>query len=188
VSLYEHMPHPHIAHRNAHGPIRVVDQLDTSNAMARFNTKLAIIITKLVGSMWCAYVFGLFDLISLPDAIRAGTASIIAWIAQTFLQLVLLSVIMVGQNVQAEAADKRSEATYKDTEALLHGQEQVAIHLALQDTVLRAMVAKLDLDCELPPPAPAITTPSSGAAVPAPVSAPEPATNSGGGSAASPAV
>jgi hypothetical protein len=174
------MPHPHIAHRNAHGPIKVVDQLDTSSVMARFNTKLAIIITKLVGSMWCAYVFGLFDLISLPDAIKAGTASIIAWIAQTFLQLVLLSVIMVGQNVQADAADKRSEATYKDTEALLHGQEQVAIHLALQDTVLRAMVAKFNLECVLPPEPEIPPLPGARAAADAP--------NGGTGPAASPAV
>ena len=151
MSLYEHMPHPHIAHREAHGPIKVADQHDTSNAAARFNTKLALIITKLVGSMWCAYAFGLFDLISLPSAISNGVATIIAWIAQTFLQLVLLSVIMVGQNVQAEAADKRSVATYKDTEALLHGQEQVYAHLAVQDVVLRAMVAKFGLDCVLPP-------------------------------------
>jgi len=38
-------------------------------------------------------------------------------VAQTFLQLVLLSVIMVGQNVQAAAADKRAEATFHDASA-----------------------------------------------------------------------
>jgi hypothetical protein len=190
VSLYEHMPHPHIAHRSAHGPIKVVDQLDTSNPMARFNTKLAIIITKLVGSMWCAYAFGVFDLISLPDAINSGTAAIISWIAQTFLQLVLLSVIMVGQNVQAEAADKRSEATYKDTEALLHGQEQVAVHLALQDMVLRAMVAKFNLECQLPPVPDAHANAGAGAAAAAPTTAAATAlaANSDGGAAASPAL
>ncbi len=58
--------------------------------------------------MWCAYAFALFDLISLPDAIRAGTPAVVSWVAQTFLQLVLLSVIMVGQNVQGAAADKRA--------------------------------------------------------------------------------
>jgi hypothetical protein len=49
--------------------------------------------------MWCAYAFALFDLISLPAAIRGGAVAIVSWVAQTFLQLVLLSVIMVGQNV-----------------------------------------------------------------------------------------
>jgi hypothetical protein len=145
-SLYDHVLHPHIEHRKAHGPIKVADQHNTSNAVARFNTALALVITKVVGSMWCAYAFAALDLVSLPAAIRGGTASLIQWIAQTFLQLVLLSIIMVGQNVQADAADKRSEATYKDAEALLHGQEQVAAHLAAQDAVLREMAAKLGVE------------------------------------------
>ncbi len=148
TSLHVHVVHPHVEHRKAHGPIKVADQHPTGNAIARFNTGLAIAITKVVGSMWCAYAFALFDLISLPSAIHAGTAAIISWIAQTFLQLVLLSVIMVGQNVQAEAADKRSEATYKDTEALLHGQEQIAAHLAAQDQVLRDIAAKYGIEIE----------------------------------------
>jgi hypothetical protein len=147
-SLYIHVIHPHVEHRKAHGPIKVADQHRTDSPLSRFNTRLAILITKVVGSMWCAYVFALFDLISLPDAIRGGTATIISWIAQTFLQLVLLSVIMVGQNVQADAADKRSEATFKDAEALLHGQEQVAAHLAAQDLVLRAIAAKLAIEVQ----------------------------------------
>jgi len=104
-----------------------------------------LIITKAVGSMWCAYVFALFDLISLPAAIQAGTATIVSWVAQTFLQLVLLSVIMVGQNVQADAADRRSEATFRDTEALLHGQDQMALHLSAQDAVLRQVADKMGI-------------------------------------------
>jgi hypothetical protein len=45
----------------------------------------------------------------------------VAWIAQTFLQLVLLSVIMVGQQVQSLAADARSVQTEQNTAALLDG-------------------------------------------------------------------
>jgi hypothetical protein len=145
-SLYEYVTHPHIAHRNAHGPVKVADQHPTGGPAARFNTMLAIWVTKIVGSMWCAYAFALLDVISLPDAIRGGTSSLISWIAQTFLQLVLLSIIMVGQNVQADAADKRSEATFKDTEALLYGQEKVGEHLAAQDAVLRQIAAALKIE------------------------------------------
>src|ERR1700722_18120895 len=119
-SLYEHIPHPHVHARQAIGPVKVADQHNTSSPVARANTWLALWITKIVGSMWCAYVFGLMDLFSLPTAIRGGTGTLIAWIAQTFLQLVLLSIIMVGQNVQAEAADKRADATYHDVSMLLH--------------------------------------------------------------------
>ena len=65
-------------------------------------------------------------LISLPEAIKGGTAPLIAWIAQTFLQLVLLSVIMVGQKVSAAASDKQALQTYKDAEALLKIQDERA--------------------------------------------------------------
>ena len=83
------------------------------------NAKLAVLVTKLVGTMWCAYAFTCLALVSLPDAIHAGKAALVSWIAQTFLQLVLLSVIMVGQNVQSLAADARAESTFKDTETIL---------------------------------------------------------------------
>jgi uncharacterized membrane protein YjjP (DUF1212 family) len=85
----------------------------------RFNDWLAVSITNVVGTMWCAYAFAGLALVSLPAAIRGGTATLIAWIAQTFLQLVLLSIIMVGQKVAAEKSDRQLEQTYKDAEALL---------------------------------------------------------------------
>lgn len=134
--LYQHIPHPHIERRKKTGPVKVAAQLPTGNAVTRFNARLAIGITRAVGTMWCAYVFALFDLISLPEAIKAGTAALISWIAQTFLQLVLLSIIMVGQNVQATAADKRSEQTYKDAEAVLAEALKIQEHLAVQDEIL----------------------------------------------------
>jgi hypothetical protein len=84
-----------------------------------FNAKFAVLITRLVGTMWCAYLFALIALVGLGPALKPGGEGIIAWIAQTFLQLVLLSVIMVGQNVQSLASDARSANTYKDAEAIL---------------------------------------------------------------------
>jgi hypothetical protein len=85
-----------------------------------FNAKLALVITRTVGTMACAYVFGVIALISLPAAINSGQVIIIvAWIAQTFLQLVLLSIIMVGQTVQSAASDKRAAKEFADTETIL---------------------------------------------------------------------
>jgi hypothetical protein len=84
-----------------------------------FNAKFAVLITRLVGTMWCAYLFAVIALLGLDAALKPGGEGIIAWIAQTFLQLVLLSVIMVGQNVQSLAADARSANTYKDAETIL---------------------------------------------------------------------
>jgi hypothetical protein len=84
-----------------------------------FNAKFAVLITRLVGTMWCAYLFAAIALLGLGPALKPGGEGIVAWIAQTFLQLVLLSVIMVGQNVQSIAADARSASTFKDAEAIL---------------------------------------------------------------------
>ena len=67
-----------------------------------FNKKLATKITGAVSTMWCAYIFMAIALISLPNAIKShDTIVIVSWVAQTFLQLVLLSIIMVGQDVQS---------------------------------------------------------------------------------------
>src|SRR3954471_22736920 len=91
-----------------------------SGPVGRFNTWVAVRITNIVGSMWCAYVFALLTLISLPAALKTGDPLIIvAWIAQTFLQLVLLPIIIVGQNVQAAATDARAEADH-DTLRAIH--------------------------------------------------------------------
>jgi hypothetical protein len=84
-----------------------------------FNAKVALLITRSVGTMACAYLFAAIALISLPDAIKAGRPAIISWIAQTFLQLVLLSIIMVGQAVQSAASDARAEKQFADTETIL---------------------------------------------------------------------
>lgn len=114
-----HIPHPQIENRTKVGPHF------TTHEHLGFNGKLALIITNIVGTMWCAYIFATIALISLPVAITGGTATIISWVAQTFLQLVLLSVIMVGQKVAAQASDKQALQTFQDAEALLKIQDEV---------------------------------------------------------------
>jgi len=115
--------------------------MPTGSPVSRFNSKLAVWITDGVGSMWCAYAFAALALISLPDALKAGRPAIISWVAQTFLQLVLLSIIIVGQNVQSAASDKRSEATYQDADAVLHTALQIQKHLEAQDAELEKILA-----------------------------------------------
>ncbi len=83
------------------------------NALSIFNKKLAARITSMVSTMWCAYIFAAIALISLPGAIKSGnTIVIVSWVAQTFLQLVLLSIIMVGQNVQSESVEQKINETH----------------------------------------------------------------------------
>lgn len=92
--------------------------------------------------MWCAYAFTIIALISLPDAIKGGRGALISWIAQTFLQLVLLSIIMVGQKVAAVSSDKQALQTYEDAEALLEITD--GMHKLLkQNTTLTEQIHKL---------------------------------------------
>ncbi|MEO8742055.1 MAG: hypothetical protein ABI365_02555 [Lysobacteraceae bacterium] len=141
-SLYAHVPHPHIAARKLSRPNAIVGQSGPKNAIVRFNAFLAVKITDAVGTMWCAYLFAALALVSLPDALKS-TAALVAWTAQTFIQLVLLSIIIVGQKVAGESSDKRAIDTYNDAEALLHEAVQLQQHLAAQDTVLQRLIDEL---------------------------------------------
>lgn len=83
------------------------------SAISRANRIIAERITSGVSTMWCAYIFAAIALISLPNAIKShDTIVIVSWVAQTFLQLVLLSIIMVGQNVQSESVSKQISETH----------------------------------------------------------------------------
>lgn len=144
MGLYQHVIHPHVNDRVEQGPVKVADQHPESTGFQRFNKSLGLKITALVGTMFCAYAFLALALVSLPGALKTGSAVVIvAWIAQTFLQLVLLPIIIVGQNVQAEAADKRSEQTYNDAEAILQSALQIQEHLEAQDAELQKQTQAL---------------------------------------------
>jgi uncharacterized membrane protein YhdT len=137
VSLYTRIPHPHLKHRAEHGPVKVQDQLDRGNWYKRANAKIAVWITVGVGSMTCAWLFA-----ALPAALKPGNIGFLFWFSSDLLQLTLLSVIIVGQNIQASAADKRAEQTYLDAEAVLHEALQIQEHLAAQDAVLERLTSQ----------------------------------------------
>jgi hypothetical protein len=116
----------------------------TASPISRFNAGLAVKITDGVGTMWCAYAFALLALVSLPDAIASRSAvTLVSWISQTFLQLVLLSIIIVGQNVQAAASDLRAQATYEDADAVLHTALDIQQHLQAQDAEIEGILAEV---------------------------------------------
>ena len=146
-AVYQYVPHDRTRMKlegAAQGPVRVAEQLPRGSAMARFNARLAVKVTTGVGTMWCAYAFAALALISLPSAISSHSPVVlVSWISQTFLQLVLLSVIIVGQNLLAAAADKRSEATYNDADAVLHEAVKIQEHLIAQDRVLSDLTDRL---------------------------------------------
>ena len=146
MSHFEHIPHPWIRQRKEAGPVKVEDE------RVGFGARLGERITAIVGTMICALGFAILALISLPAAIRSHDLIIIvAWIAQTFLQLVLLPIIIVGQNVQASASDKRAAQTYQDAEAILHECMQLQAHLQAQDQALHDLIVATKGGGQTPP-------------------------------------
>lgn len=142
--------HHHLAKAVRFSPVEIHNAMKD---VSGFNAKLAVLITKTVGSMACAYVFCLIALLSLPAILiqagvltvssvptiltKPGLILIVAWIAQTFIQLVLLSIIMVGQDVQSIASDARAEKQFKDTEEIadwLNLETEGGLRLAIEAT------------------------------------------------------
>lgn len=136
--IFDYRPHPHIENRKKKVPKVAHALAPDAGAVSRFNRWLGVRITDGVGTMWCAYAFALLALIGLPPALKTGGEGIIAWIAQTFLQLVLLSIIIVGQNIAAASSDQRSVNTFKDAEAILREAIAIQKHLQAQDEQLIA--------------------------------------------------
>lgn len=101
---------------------------------SKWNAWLAVKITRAVGTMACAWVFAVIALVSLPAAIKSGDPVVVVqWLSSVFIQLVLLSIIMVGQRVQSGAADQRAEATYLDTEEILRRLDELAVRVSALD-------------------------------------------------------
>jgi hypothetical protein len=138
-STYSYKQHPHVEKRKVNSPS------DAEAPAKSLNEKIGLGITKRVGTMWAAYVFFALTLVSLPAALSSGSPIIIvSWIAQTFLQLVLLPIIIVGQNIQAAASDRRAIATYEDAGAILEEAKEIQLHLADQDQALNDLIDRIE--------------------------------------------
>jgi hypothetical protein len=108
--------------------------------LGRWNAAIAVRITRIVGTMYCAYVFTLIALVALPTAIQQGSPTVLVnWVSSNFLQLVLLPIIIVGQNVISEAQDKRAEADHKTLTALHQMNVQQLEILKKEDQILEML-------------------------------------------------
>ena len=135
---FKRQPHPQLEERKQAGPpTRAAEHVGV-------NGRIALTLTTVVGTMWCAYAFACLALLVLPQAIGGGLLALVQWISQTFIQLVMLSVIMVGQNILGRAADKQAEMTYNDADATLHEVGQVQDHLQAQDAAINMLLAKVE--------------------------------------------
>jgi hypothetical protein len=130
--LFRHEPHQH-------QPRNVNLLMEAEQATAGFNTRVAVALTKGVGTMWTAYFFSLLafvGLLGLLNLLNPITFLLATWVSQQFLQLVLLPVIMVGQNVLGRKAELQSDEQFNTTMSTYHDIEQIMQHLAAQDAEL----------------------------------------------------
>jgi hypothetical protein len=91
--------------------------------------RIGLWITNAVGTMWCSILFAAIAFYGLPDAIRTG--QLVPWFAQTFLQLVLLSIIMVGGRLQSVATEKLIRETHENSADDLRDTREILSALLL---------------------------------------------------------
>jgi len=138
MSLYTHIPHPH-------KPMNVASVHKEKLRAAGLNTRLAVSITKLVGTMWCAYVFtvlAVIGLFGLLGWLNPFTFLLATWVSQQFLQLVFLPILSVGQNVINQHQELQSQEQFDTTMKAEHEIEQVMHHLDAQDAKILEIVER----------------------------------------------
>lgn len=141
-TLYTHQLHPHIP-QNTHQTQRVTLQHDG-------NMRMAVWLTKRVGSMWTAYLFvvlAFVGLLAILGIMPPIAALLVAWTSQTFIQLVLLPIIMVGQNVLDQQNGLQAEEQFHTTTKIYHDSEQIMRHLSAQDAELIKQSHALTVMC-----------------------------------------
>ena len=138
ISLLESSPHPWIERHRVQDPPQAANQAETRN------DRVAVWLTQRLGTMTAFYV-------------AAGTQ--VAWVVlsradghwfdpypyefmsflSTMAQLVIMIVIMVGQDVLGRAADRRSRQTFFDAEAILHECRRMEARLTAQDRIVDSL-------------------------------------------------
>ena len=134
MSLYTAVRHPRAHARRSQDP-------GHADEASGFNERLAAWITARIGSMWTVYIAAAvtvlwmalgskgvlgFDPYPYPFLLFLGNVA----------QLLLIFIILLGQQVLGRSADRRSTDTYEDAEAILVDCEQIQNHLMAQDTLL----------------------------------------------------
>ncbi len=132
ISLFQHNPFPH-------KPRNVNELHKEEQAAEGFNTAIAVFLTTRVGTMWAAYSFAVLaivGLLAILGVLSPTVALLVAWGSQTFIQLVMLPIIMVGQNVLGRKSELQADEAFNTTMKTYHDIEEIIQHLSAQDAEL----------------------------------------------------
>lgn len=178
--------HGHLA---VHG--RTVDHLPTETRYQRVNKAVAVWLTTHIGTMTCFWLFCVLAALSLPATLALmgvihtpwviptfflsiGFIYFITWISQSFIQLVLLPGLMVGQSLQNAASDARAAKQFEDIEIVKADIEAIKDllnpdsdgGLATVMTAIESVKIRLDLLSSKIPPATPPRRPPAGPSTP----------------------
>ncbi len=131
-ALFNHEHHPY-------QPRNVNLLHEAEQKAAGVNTRVAVGLTKRVGTMWMAYAFAalaVVGLMAIVGLLSPIVALLVVWISQTFLQLTLLPIIMVGQNVLGRKSELQADEQFNTTMTSYKDIELVMQHLSAQDAEL----------------------------------------------------
>ena len=142
---FVHQPHPHTERRKLKAPPRIADE------HIGLNGRLAATITRNVGTMWAVYVafaiqvtYMILATVGIWLFARDPYPFAFLLFLSNIVQLLLMFVIMVGQQVLGAASDKRAVVTYQDAEAILHECLQMQEHLTAQDRALARVLKRME--------------------------------------------
>jgi hypothetical protein len=126
----------HTAQR--HQPRNVNQMRRRELQSAGFNTRVAVWLTKNVGTMQCAYIFAGIGIGSLVGVATNNVvlAAVFGSLSSYFLQLVLLPILSVGQNVLGRHAELQADEMFRTSQRSFHDIEEIMAHLAAQDEEL----------------------------------------------------
>jgi hypothetical protein len=125
MSLFKHK-------EREHTPKNVNEQHKAVQQDAGINQRIAVTLTRAVGTMPCAYLFVCLAIAGFPG-LHASLPAYVQWISQTFLQLVFLPVLSVGQTVLSKHQELMAEEQYKFVKGTYSDTEQLIQHLHAQD-------------------------------------------------------
>ncbi len=112
----------------------------------------ALTVTRAVGTMGFFFILSFWTVTWLlwnvfaPVALRFDPApAFVIWLfASNIIQLVLLPLVMVGQNLESKFSEQRAQADFEINKKAEHEIEVVIAHLENQNELLLELVRKVD--------------------------------------------
>ena len=118
--------------------VEIQRQVHGTTAIGGFNAAVAVLVTKVVGTMYCAYAFTLIALVALPAALAQGSPTVLVnWLSSNFLQLVLLPIILVGQSVISKAQGNPISSWITGRKSVSAGSDVCRVNSVRQPCAIR---------------------------------------------------